>query len=128
MELTNWAIEYVKARNAFTHTLKEHSVQGDVVTFVHKNKVHHFLCSEELVIPTSQDHYTVVCLNTERNVSFLIERWKDFLQPNLSVIFVNPAQHAHWQITPKVHSMVADEESLEAGIRSLASEVPIVGL
>ncbi len=126
MELTNWAVEYVKARNAVSRTLKEHSVSGDVVTFVHKHKVHHFLCSETLIVPQTTDHYTVVCLNSEENVNFLIAHWDDFLQPNLSVIFTNPAAHAHWQITPRVHAMVADEESLETGVRTLASDVPFV--
>ncbi len=126
MELTNWAIEFVKARNAFTRTLREHSVQGDVVTFVHKHKVHHFLCQERLSVPVASDTYTVVCLNAEENLAFLITHWKEFLQPSLSVIFVNPQQHAHWQVSPKVHAMVADEETLEEGLRSLASEVPFL--
>jgi len=123
MELTNWAIDYVKARNAVTRTLKEHSVDGDMVTFVHKHKTHHFLSSPKLVIPAARDYFTVVCLNTEENLNFLIAHWKEFLQPNLSVIFVNPHTHQQWQVSPPVHARIADEESLELGLRTLASDV-----
>lgn len=126
MELTDWIVQYVKARNAISQTLKEHSVKGDEVTCVHKHKVHHFLCSPKLVVPTVRDHYTVVCLHTKKNLTFLLEHWGEFLQPHLSVLFVNPSAGAQWQVTPKVHAMVADEKYLEQGLRSLASDVPVV--
>lgn len=125
MELENWTIEYVKARNAVRRTLKEHSVQGDEITFTHKHKVHHFLLSPVLRVPEARDVYTVVCLNTKQNIAFLLAHWDAFLQNNLFVLFANPAMNASWQINPKVHAMVADSETLEQGLASMAAETPL---
>ncbi len=124
MELEDWTLEYVKARNAMRRTLKSQSKDGDVLTFVHSHKTHHFLIAPELHVPKAEDWYTVVCLNSKRNVDFLLAHWDDLCQDRLSILFVNPAQNQSWQVTPKMHSLIADPDTLEQGVRTMASEVP----
>ena len=126
MELTDWTIEYVKARNAMRRTLIDYHRQGEEITFVHRDKTHHFLISPVLRVPVARDSYTVVCLHNEQNLSFLINNWSLFCQQGLSVLFANPARNVSWQINPRVHQMVADPDTLEQGVRSMASEVPEV--
>ena len=126
MELKDCVREFVKARDAISRTLVEHSEQGDVLTFTHKHKVHHFLVSEELVVPKARDCFTVACLNTRRNLEFLVEHWEEFLQEKLSVLFVHPSSGAVWKVSPLLHASVSDPKNLRKGLESLFSQVPEV--
>ena len=101
MELKDCVRELVKARSAVTRTLVSHEDQGDVLIFTHKHKVHHFLISEQLVVPEEVvDSFTVACLNTRENLEFLLAHWEDFLVDNLSVLFMNPELGAPWKVSP----------------------------
>lgn len=120
MELKDWVVQHVKARNAVRPTLIETKHAGEEITFVHKHKTHHFLVSPKLSTVDGRDHYTIACDDTEENMAFLIEKWKEFLQPNLCVLFIDKTTGDSWQVCPKTHSLIADEENLEAGLRSLA--------
>ena len=127
MELKDCVRELVKARNAISRTLLEHTEEGDELTFTHKHKTHHFLISEELVVPSDvRDVYTVACLNTEGNLEFLIEHWDAFLQPMLSVLFVNPRSAEHWKVSPQMHDRITDEKNLKKGLKALFDQVPAV--
>lgn len=126
MELKDCVWEFVKARNAITRNLLESSQEEDLLTFRYTNKVHHFLVSEELVVPTVRDVFTVACLNTKRNLDFLVDNWQEFLQEGLSVLFVNPDTAQQWKVCPLLHDAVCDKKSLRSGLESLFSQVPEV--
>jgi hypothetical protein len=123
MELSAWTIEFVKARDALRRTLIDYSQDGDLITFQHKNKVHHFQIAPVLIVPNVKDVFTVVCLNTEENLSFLLQHWSDFCGRDAFVVFVEPVSGGYWQIHPRTHSLVADPDSLEQGLRSLGEGV-----
>ena len=101
-------------------------MKDDEVTFVHEHKTHHFLISPELKVPRARDVYTVACHNSRDNVIYLIKHWKDFLQPNLSVLFVNVRRNKSWQVIPKLHDSIADPASLKTGLMTMFYEVPEV--
>lgn len=127
MELKDCVREFVKARNAISQTLLEHAEDGDELSFTHKHKVHHFLISEQLVVPSdARDFYTVACLNTEQNLEFLLDHWQEFLQEKLSVLFVNPDSGEQWKVSPLLHDRITDEKNLKKGLRSLFDQVPVV--
>lgn len=126
MELEDWTVAFVKMRDAMRRTLVEHTTDGDVLTCKHKDRTHHYLLAPKLKVPEATDWYTVVCLQTQENVRFLIDNWNRFQQERLTVLFVNPDENLYWQINPSMHSKIADPDSLAKGIESMAAEIPYV--
>lgn len=125
MELKDCVWEFVRARDAIHRTIVSHSRKGDILTVEHKHKLHHFLISKDLVVTEAKDTFTVACLNTRRNLDFLVDHWDEFLQENLSVLFVNPGI-GQWKVSPLLHNSIADRSKLRKGLESLFSQVPEV--
>lgn len=126
MELKDCVREFVRARNALARTIVSQEEAGEELTFVHKHKTHHFLISERLVVPEARDFFTVACLNSRENLDFLVDNWEEFLQENLSVLFVNPSFAQHWKVNPLLHDRITEQTSLRKGLESLFSQVPEV--
>ncbi|MFT4250563.1 MAG: hypothetical protein ACMXYD_04335 [Candidatus Woesearchaeota archaeon] len=124
MDVKEAVIAFLQARNAFTRTLQEVVDNGSEVVFRHKDFDHVVIISETLSVVSSEGKTTVACLNTEENVSFLVAHWEEFLQPGLSVLFMNPFVQQQWKVVPLIHDRVADKKTLREGLMSLFSQVP----
>jgi len=69
---------------------------------------------------------TIVTLNNEGNVAFLLKHWKEASsQPNLTIMFINPfsSGDTKWVICPHIHSKIADPSSLKLGLESMSELV-----
>jgi hypothetical protein len=69
---------------------------------------------------------SVICINTKENLDFVVKRWKELSNyQNLNVYFVNPFSKMEriWIIHPYTHSRVADNESLELGLKTMFENV-----
>jgi len=63
---------------------------------------------------------TVVCLNSTENFNFLIKNWAKLSKiKDFSMLFVNLNSNDKWLINPYVHSLIADPESLESGLKTM---------
>lgn len=123
MELKEAVTAFLRARNAMTRTLKDVVDQGQTVIFKHKDHDHHVIVLEDLAITKISQKTTIACLNTKRNVEFLVNHWEDFLQPKLSILFVNPNTQEQWKLMPVAHNSVAEPKKLKSGLLSLFSQV-----
>ena len=123
MDLKQAVTAFLKARNAFTKTLQEIVDEQERFVFRHTDHDHTVIVSESLRVVTATNKTTVACLNTQKNVDFLVSHWKDFLQPNLSVLFMNPSTQEQWKVIPLIHDRVADKDTLREGLESLFSQV-----
>jgi len=126
-ELSAWTVNYVKNRDLTFRklvTYKEHTKE-EYISFEFKDKtITHFIVdkvTEKIFdIIKAHDHKVIVCPNSEENFKFLTKYWKKLSDTkNLSFLFVNLKLSDKWVINPHTHSMIADSESIESGLRTM---------
>jgi len=126
-QLAEWTLHYVKNKDLTFRKLVKHTEKKeiDAIEFEFKDKtVMHFIIDKlsDKVFESIKDHAhkVIVCLNTEENFKYLIRSWKDFSEvKNLSILFVNLKINDKWVINPHTHSMIADPETIESGLRTM---------
>lgn len=123
----DWTINYVKNKDlTFKKLIKytEHA-KNYYVDFEFKDKsVVHFIIDKasDKIFDAIKDHAykVIVCPNTEENFKFLIKNWKKLSEiKNLSFVFVNLKINDKWIINPHTHSMIADPDTIESGLRTM---------
>jgi len=126
-QLSDWTVNYVKNKDlTFRKLVKftEHD-KDDYIDFEFKDKtVAHFivdkLTDKVFDIIKNREHKILVCLNIEENFKFLIKNWNKLSEmKNLSLLFVNLKLGDKWVINPHTHSMIADSENIESGLRTM---------
>jgi hypothetical protein len=125
MDLREWTILYVKHNDVHTKKLQDYKNEGDKVVFRFKDHHMHAYAMEKLDIIPVEGKTLLVTLQKKENIQFLLKHWDDFVQPGLTLVFVNPEKNEKWFIVPHTHSQIADP-NIELGIRSLAENVSYV--
>jgi hypothetical protein len=134
-KLLEWAINFIKSKDAFTGTLQniEKNKDGFDAKAVYSDK-------EEFIIiePTLKDfeifdkklssdkNIIVVLLNSVENFNSVIEHWKQLIVfEKLTLYFVNIFSHTDkkWAIKPKLHNLISDPKSLKEGLNTLFMNV-----
>ena len=124
--LKEWTIQYVKHKDlAQKKIVKIEEDKGDILSVHYKDKIvkHYIINTTDdklLQAVNNQDNKTIICPNTEENFKWLIKNWAKLTSiKNLSIIFLNTKTHEKWQINPKIHSMIADPDNIEQGLRTM---------
>ena len=122
--LIEWTIFYAKNKDIIKKEIKDYKILKNFVEFEYKDKKHTYHVYPELTrdaTDISKDGWkTLVCLNKQKNLKFLLDNWKELIQnPKLSIIFVNPTSENRWIIFPHTHDKIAEKESLKAGLKTL---------
>jgi hypothetical protein len=125
--LKEWTIAYVKNKDLGARKLvkiEEHDKENFLnVIFKDKPNKHYIvdkLDDKILKEISTNDFKTVVSLNSEENFGFFLKNWKKLCDiKNLNMIFVNMHTHDKWIINPHLHSMIADPDSMEQGLRTM---------
>jgi hypothetical protein len=127
-QLSDWTVNYVKNKDlTFRKLVKitEHDKE-DYIAFEFKDKTVAYFITDKLSekvfdIIKAHEHKVIVCLNIEDNFKFLIKNWNKLSDiKNLSLLFVNMKIGDKWVINPHTHSMIADPESIESGLRTMS--------
>jgi hypothetical protein len=124
-ELMEWTVHYVKNKDLTFRKLVKYTEKDDSIEFEFKDKkVIHFIIdklSEKIFdLIKTIEHKTIVCPNIDENFKFLIKQWNKLSEiRNLTFIFVNLKINDKWIINPKTHSMIADPESIESGLKTM---------
>ena len=127
MESEDWVINYVKNRDLIERNLIGHEIKGELIKFKFKKHEQDYIIKEVLDesvfdIKSTGETTTIVCLNTEHNVDFVVKNWDKLKKdPKLKVMFVNFSANRKWILSPYTHDKIADPESLETGIQSMYS-------
>jgi hypothetical protein len=126
-ELADWTVNYVKNKDLTFKKLvsyKSHD-KDEYISFEFKDRtISHFILEKipEKVFELlkGHEHKVIICLNTDENFKFLIKNWKKLSDiKNLSFLFVNLKVNDKWIINPHTHSMIADPDSIESGLRTM---------
>lgn len=122
MNLHDWTEVFLKQRDVHRRLMTSLNITAS--GFEQKNKdgtVTHVKVSEQLDIDAQYD--IIVCLNTEENVHVLVQHWKEFVRNNPLIVFAHPSSNDKWLLKPAMHARVADDESLEQGLLSMAGAI-----
>ena len=126
-DLKNWTLAYLKNKDMITKKIVkiDEDAKNSLLNVQYKDKpIKHYILEklDDKIFAhiNTNDFKTIVCLNVEENFHFLTKNWKKLSDmKNLSIIFVNMKTHDKWLINPHVHSMIADPESIEQGLRTM---------
>lgn len=122
MQLREWMVLHVRHRDAFARKLSEVREEADRVVFSYKDGDVFGYAYEQLRVPPA-GRALVVTLQRKENVDELIRNWELYAKnPELTIIFVNPARNEKWSIKPALHAKIA-EDNVEPGIRAMAAEI-----
>lgn len=137
MELIEWAEQYIKHRDIFKREIAEMKrssksfKRGDSAEFLMKNKdgsswrclIGQSLKESQLLSLASleeDERVVLVALNSQSNITFLIEHWREFVKKRgLKLVFVNRSTNEKWVLIPSSHDMIADDESLAIGLQAM---------
>ncbi len=124
-ELIDWTINYVKNKDLTFRKLVKYTQKEDHIEFEFKDKKIIYIIVDKLTEDVFNsikniEHKTLVCPNVEDNFKFLIKHWEKLADTkNLSILFVNLKIGDKWIINPHTHSMIADPDSIESGLRTM---------
>jgi hypothetical protein len=126
-DLKEWTKAYIKNRDSVQKKLVkiDEDIKKNIIIAQYKDKIvkHHILDvfdEKSLKLIENNDSNTIICPNVEANFQFLVKHWKILSAiKNLNIIFVNLKVCDKWQINPHVHSMIADPDSIETGLRTM---------
>lgn len=123
-ELLHWTENYLKNRDLTLRNIVSMKVdeKNNIidVKFKDKSVKYHILplISEQILTETGRR--VIVSLNSKENFDFLIKNWDKISKiKDFSILFVNLKHNDKWLINPYIHSMIADPESLESGLKTM---------
>jgi len=130
-ELKEWAIDYVKSRDAMQKTILSIDEQGDDFVVKRSGAEDFFLirpvfADVEGVVSKGDASVGLVVLNTRENLSSVISGWDKLCRmKGLKIYFVNPKASGDkkWLLAPYTHERISDRSALKKGLESLFSMV-----
>jgi hypothetical protein len=124
-ELLDWTNKYLKNRDLTLRkivSMKIDDKQNFIdVKFKDKEVKHHvFSTLSDKITSLGSGSKVIMCLNSDENFKFLTKNWNKLSKiKDFSIIFVSLENNDKWLINPYVHSLIADPESLESGLRAM---------
>lgn len=126
-QLSDWTINYVKNKDLTFKKLVKYTEKpkDECIEFEFKDKTISYFIVDKLSEKIfeaikGREHKVIACPNTDENFKFLIKHWNKAADiRNLSFLFVNLKISDKWIINPHTHSMIADPDSIESGLRTM---------
>ena len=122
--LKEWTRHFIKHKDIFEKKIIKVEEKGDIFLVERKDGRQKWIVGDKFSYDDKHNDpkcpQTIVCLNNPGNVKAVVEAWKELIIPaKLTVLFVNLELGEKWMLNPKVHNMIADEATLEAGLLRL---------
>ncbi|MFH1174073.1 MAG: hypothetical protein V1725_03015 [archaeon] len=118
MQLIEWTTRFIKFKDAMERKLQSMKEENNKIICQFKDKTLTYVCGQ--LADFVPEDAIFVCENTPENLDVLIKKWDAYTQcRKLMIIFVNLARNEKWSIIPYTHSLIAERESLEQGLRTL---------
>ncbi|HLD04980.1 MAG TPA: hypothetical protein VJG90_04655 [Candidatus Nanoarchaeia archaeon] len=125
--LKEWTCIYVKNKDLLQRKLQNQTEKGNTLTFHYKDKIHEYVIQEQLSNcfqhKTSTPSLTFVCPATPLNLDYILKNWRQLITCPFQFIFVNLKNNDKWILNPSTHHLIADESTLELGLKSMFANV-----
>ena len=126
-----WAINYEKHRDIIPKKITniEKDVDGYNLKISYNEKEKFILVMPSLANAEeirfrlkSGRSVTIITINSEENLDFLVDNWKLLIDsPELTIIFINPFSliDERWIIRPYIHNKISENGVLKKGIKTM---------
>ena len=126
MTLKEWTKAYVKYKDMVprkVETIKE--TETGIIAKQKTREETKYICMEsiETLLPGKVDKERVVCLNTKKNLDWLIKNWEQVKDKETVFIFVNLEKAESWAVNPRLHNNITDKKNLKQGLKSLFNSI-----
>jgi len=131
MKLIEWASVHIDYLNSYKKDLLEKKVCETEIICKYKHGVVKYLVEDklnrEVLKKLKEGVIIVICLNSKKNLVFLIERWDVFIKnPKLKIMFVNQKLNQNWSVIPYIHTKITEPKALKPGLKSLFNSISSV--
>ena len=134
--LSDWMMRYLKNRDLVFKKISGIEQKDDLLIIKEKSGseityyIEPFIKDAALILKRLAKDKSVglVLFNTKENFDFVVKSWKSLVKiKSLSIYFINPFSKLDkkWILFPRTHAMVADEESLELGLKTMFETVDL---
>jgi hypothetical protein len=129
--LLEWAKYFFKHKDLIRKDIVEIKEETNKIVITFKTKKQFTIPLISLSFFATQEYskeewITLITFNTKDNFDTLIKDWKILKEyPKLIIYFINPESlgEKKWHISPRTHSIIADDSSLKQGLKSIFSSV-----
>ena len=136
--IVSWTIDFERHRDIIQKDIQ--SIDKDTkecdLIISYKDKKRYIMAKASLdnietlnKFATEKKSLTFITINSQENITFLIDNWKKLIQSmDFTIIFINPFSESEkrWMIKPYIHNMITEKESLQTGIKAMASTVDFI--
>ncbi|MBN1502685.1 hypothetical protein JW930_04010 [Candidatus Woesearchaeota archaeon] len=127
-DLVSWTLLYVKNKDILQKKLLDYSVQDNALICNYTYGKHtyyiHKTLNESLINNLNNEYITLVCLNTKKNLLFVVKHWSKLIKYcKLSIVYANPEMNEKWVLHPYTHNRIADANSLKIGLQTMFESV-----
>jgi len=128
LNILDWTEAYLKYKDSIQRKikiLKKFSLQNEIVCEMKDDSIHKYLCVDDLSNLKASDikGYRVSCLNSKKNLDWLISNWQELKSLDSVFFFANPQKAVHWSINPRIHDGITDKSSIKSGLNSLFDSI-----
>ncbi len=129
--LLEWIIAYAKNKDIIKKEIKDYKILKNYVEFEMKDKKYTYYAypelNDEILDKCSEGWVTAVCLNSKKNINFVVSNWDKLTKNNkFSLIFAHPSSNQRWIIFPYTHDKITERKTLKLGLEAMAAEVSMI--
>lgn len=129
LNILDWTEAYLKYKDSIHRKILKMEKSGNNLVCDLKDGSHQkYLCIDDLSSLSVSDlnGFRVSCLNTKKNLDWVIKNWQEIKVSDAVFLFANPKKAAHWSVNPKLHDSISDKTAIKQGLKSLFESVPEV--
>lgn len=130
LNVLRWTEEYLKYKDTVQRRIQniKRINEQEILCELKNGEQKIYLCLDSLENTKIEDikNKNVSCLNTKKNLDWLINNWNELKKENTTFFFANPKKAMHWSINPKIHDGVADKTATKTGLKALFDATPEV--
>ena len=129
MTLKEWTKTYIKYKDMIPRIIdKVDETENSIVVSEKTGEKISYLCIENMEALPADNISTerIVCLNTKKNLDWLLNNWDSVKDKKTVFIFVNLEKAESWAINPLLHNTITEKKSLKQGLKALFESIPEV--
>ena len=130
LDILSWTEAYLRYKDSVQRKILTLNREKDnlLICNLKDGGTHKYLCVDDLSSLKLADinDFRVSCLNSKKNLSWLLDNWQELKELDVVFLFANPKKAAHWSISPKTHSNIVDKSAIKPGLKALFDSIPEV--
>jgi hypothetical protein len=129
LNIMEWTEAYLKYKDSIQRKIIKLEKSGNnLVCELKDGSTHKYLCIDDLSSLSlgDLDGFRVSCLNTKKNLDWVVKNWQEIKESDTVFLFANPKKAVHWSVNPKLHDSISDKSAIKQGLKSLFESIPEV--